>query len=296
MAHGNLLRRALTDVPVNTSASPREMNLLNELPQTLKRQIHKIDDPEYPLASARLRLHSRKILRGHLSKEGMGADQKNTSSNLAKLRQLQPHPQIIGGVEEMKDRSLSNSSIESTCSLPEFDVGDETIASQETTATEVTRTVESMAALDAETLRLRLRVALFKVLTNQTSIPMSQLQISRHESIKPLEPGTTPSSPLEEPSLPKLLPAPILRPTAYSARTIPRQQIPTSPPDSILNSPKPATEASHSPKLAIPPCKQYPDPIQTSSPPDSPESLSARVEKGEILTRSAERGKRRQAR
>lgn len=67
------------------------------------------------------------------------------------MRQLQPHPQIKDGPEEMEDESLSNSSIESTSSLPEFDVGDEPIASQETTATEVTRTAESMATLVRKT-------------------------------------------------------------------------------------------------------------------------------------------------
>lgn len=76
MAHGNPLRRALTDVSVNTSASPHQMSSLNEIPQSLKRHIHEIDDPEYPLASARLCLQSGKILRGYLPKEGVGADQK----------------------------------------------------------------------------------------------------------------------------------------------------------------------------------------------------------------------------
>lgn len=128
-------------------------------------------------------------------------------------------------------------------------------------------------------------------MTNQTNIPMSQLQICTHEPNRLLERSSTPSSPLEEPSLPKLLPAPVLRPTAYSARTIPRQKIPTSPPDSTFNSPEPATEANPSPKLAIPLHKHRSDPIQTSSPPDSPLNTSVKVENWESSNRRAVGGK-----
>lgn len=121
---------------------------------------------------------------------------------------------------------------------------------------------------------------------------MCQVQISTHELNRLLEPVSMASSPLEEPSLPKLLPAPVLRPTAYSARTILRQKIPTSPPDSTVNSPEPATEVNPSPKLATPPHKHLSDPIQTSSPPNSPEHLPARVANWENSTRSAIRGRK----
>lgn len=120
---------------------------------------------------------------------------------------------------------------------------------------------------------------------------MSQLQISTHEPNGRLKQVSMSSSPLEEPSLPKLLPAPILRPTAYSSRMIPRQKIPTSPPDSTASSPEPASEANPSPMLATPPHQHPSDPIQTSSPPDSPENMSAKVENWESSTRSAVRGK-----
>ncbi|MCJ1265503.1 hypothetical protein MMC22_005383 [Lobaria immixta] len=288
MAHGNLIRRALTDLPVNTSASPRQTSSLKEMPTSLKRHVHEIDDPEYPVASIRLRVHSVKIPQGHLPEIGVGALQKKTPSNLANQQQ-----QISDGVGEMDEGSSQDGSKESMCSLPEFDIGDETMASQETTATEVTSAAEPTATQHAETLRLRLRVALFKVQTNQTNIPMSQLQISTHELDKLLEPVSVASSPLEEASLPKLLPAPVLRPTAYSARTIPRRKIPTSPPDSTVNSPEPAAEVIPSPKLATPPPhKHLSDPIQTSSPPNSPEHLPAKVANWENSTRSAIRGKK----
>ncbi|MCJ1425348.1 hypothetical protein MMC29_003236 [Sticta canariensis] len=267
------------------------MSSLKEIPTSMKRHVHEIDDPEYPLASTSSCVHSGKILRGRFPEEELRALPEKTSLKLAKLQQLQPHLQITDGLEEADDGSLQNSSKDSVCSLPEFDIGDETIGSQETMASEVTPTAESTAILHAETLRLRLRVALFKVQTNQTNIPMSQLQISMHGPNKLLEPMSASSSAREERLRPKLLPAPILRPTAYSARTIPQQEIPTSPPDSTVNSPEPATDANPSSRLATPLHKHQSDPIQTSSPPDSPENMSVKVESWENSTRSAVRGK-----
>lgn len=67
------------------------------------------------------------------------------SPNLANQQQLQSPPQTIDAIEEMDDGSLQNSSVESMCSLPEFEIGDETMASQETTATEVTHVAEPTA-------------------------------------------------------------------------------------------------------------------------------------------------------
>lgn len=68
-----------------------------------------------------------------------------TSPNIAKQQQRRLHLQLTDAAEEMDDETSQNSSKESICSLPEFDIGDETTASQETTATEVTRTAGSWA-------------------------------------------------------------------------------------------------------------------------------------------------------
>lgn len=114
----------------------------------------------------------------------------------------------------------------------------------------------------AETLRLRLRVALYKVRTNQTSVPMSRLKIDRDNSMTPrapsappapqasnvkvsqdvideailrrkmlLQPSPTKTRPTSS-SFPQLLPAPTLLPTAYSARFVGGQRpaLPSSPP------------------------------------------------------------------
>ena len=136
--------------------------------------------------------------------------------------------------------------------------------------------------VQAETLRLRLRVALFKVQTNQTNIPMSQLQISMDGPSKQINVASTSSvsSPEpEEPSLPKLLPAPVLRPTAYSARTFALQQAPSSPPNSRGPSPQNSAEI-YFPWVAHQDYKA----IQTSSPPDSPISTLTHATTDKNLT------------
>lgn len=114
-----------------------------------------------------------------------------------------------------------------------------------------------------ETLRARLRVAMFKVQTNQTHIPLSQLRI-------PSQPTLTQalqSSP-KEPELPGLLPAPVLKPTSRSAHSLP--QMLSSPPSSTDNSPMNRSEREKSvfrtPAL---PRQRVQGVQQTRSPPDS---------------------------
>jgi hypothetical protein len=101
----------------------------------------------------------------------------------------------------------------------------------------------------AETLRLRLRIALYKVRTNQTNIPLSELALptpglgaqpcSLASPSRPPIPSitissTSPSSSRTAPAttIPKLLPAPVLLPTAYSSRHITEPYLPSSPPAS----------------------------------------------------------------
>ena len=80
----------------------------------------------------------------------------------------------------------------------------------------------------AELLRLRLRVAMFKVRTGQTNIPMSLCVSPDPPQLPVLAP---------QPTVPRLLPAPILQPTAYSARMIELPRISSSPPTSQHGSP-----------------------------------------------------------
>ena len=69
---------------------------------------------------------------------------------------------------------------------------------------------------------------MFKVQTGQTNLPLSQLAISKKSPKHSLS-AVHVSSPVVS-AAPKLLPAPVLEPTAYSARTIKFPQMPTSPP------------------------------------------------------------------
>lgn len=140
----------------------------------------------------------------------------------------------------------------------------------------------------AETLRLRLRLAHFKVQTNQTNLPLSQLRISRKEPSPSRDPSRTRD---EQPSLPKLLPAPVLHPTAFSARTIARPQDLSSPPCSPDHSAqKDSPEVFRTP--ALPRQRGSDAQRQLSSPPGSDERISKRrYEDEDNLTSSAVRGK-----
>lgn len=141
-----------------------------------------------------------------------------------------------------------------------------------------------------ETLRLRLRLAHFKVQTNQTNVPLSQLRISRNEAPRPEE--STPQRD-DPPSLPKLLPAPVLHPTAFSARMIARSQDLSSPPCSPDRSTrKESPEVFRTPAL---PRQIVPTALgQLSSPPGSDEGMSKRhyaEDDEDSLTSSVVRGK-----
>ena len=139
----------------------------------------------------------------------------------------------------------------------------------------------------AETLRLRLRLAHFKVQTNQTDLPLSQLRIDRNQLSSPQKSTLRRD---EQPSLPKLLPAPVLLPTAFSARMIARPQDLSSPPCSPGHRAwKERPEAFRTPAL---PRQKVPTTLgQLSSPPDSEEGMSRKqYEEEDNLTSSAVRG------
>ena len=140
----------------------------------------------------------------------------------------------------------------------------------------------------AEALRLRLRLAHFKVQTNQTNVPLSQLRIMRNEELPSRDPAL---KQVEQPSLPKLLPAPILLPTAFSARMISRPQDLSSPPCSPgHNAQKESPEVFRTP--ALPRQRGSNAQRQLSSPPGSDERIpKKRYEDDDNLSSSAVRGK-----
>lgn len=89
----------------------------------------------------------------------------------------------------------------------------------------------------AEMLRLRLRVAMYKVRTNQIHTPFSELKVEgdeerqveeRHkatseaveEAVASLRREAQARMPTDIPTVPKLQPGPVLKPTAYSSRNV----------------------------------------------------------------------------
>lgn len=138
---------------------------------------------------------------------------------------------------------------------------------------------------------------MFKVQTNQTSIPMSRLQISPGNGGSRWSAVLGPQGDVAEQhsnhsALPRLLPAPILRPTAYSARRITSTQILSSPPDSVDDSPKPVMQQEVFRTPALPRQKRLASPLQLSSPPDSQAHVGERPEEEEDnLTSSVVKGR-----
>ncbi len=81
---------------------------------------------------------------------------------------------------------------------------------------------------NAETLRLRLRLAMFRIETNQTDVPLSLLRIPAPNAPDQSAPVT--SSPSHKtPPQPTLLPAPILKPSSIPDRMSTRPNILSSP-------------------------------------------------------------------
>ena len=76
---------------------------------------------------------------------------------------------------------------------------------------------------------------MYKIRTGQTNIPMSQLAIAP-KSPQPPTPASNFSS--HTSVVPRLLPAPLIEPTPFSARMTVPPQVPSSPPKSQTGSPE----------------------------------------------------------
>lgn len=150
----------------------------------------------------------------------------------------------------------------------------------------------------AQVLRLRLRVAMYKVRTNQVNVPFDKLLVDdkkpdnrampqaveeavaelRREAQEEMSRQSLNSKPI-----PKLLRAPVLLPTAYSSRMIYGSAVPSSPPGSR----SPERHAYTGPQAVATPHRAG---RQLSSPPDSAErggrdfeqDLTSSVVKGRV--------------
>ena len=98
----------------------------------------------------------------------------------------------------------------------------------------------------AELLKLRLRVAMYKVQTNQVDTPFTDLRIpgstivsksptaqAVEEAVAQLRREAQEINARQKTAIPVLLPAPVLKPTAYSSRMVYETHIPSSPPVSL---------------------------------------------------------------
>lgn len=104
---------------------------------------------------------------------------------------------------------------------------------------------------NAELLKLRLRVAMYKVRTNQIDVPFTDLEVPQipgsaksftaqavEDAVAQLRREAQEVNARQPLAYPKLLPAPVLRPTAYSSRMIYDTNPPSSPPVSVSVSPE----------------------------------------------------------
>ncbi|KAF2834513.1 hypothetical protein M501DRAFT_1001150 [Patellaria atrata CBS 101060] len=163
--------------------------------------------------------------------------------------------------EEQQQHDSQQTNI-SFASLIDYDAANSSQHTQDASITPASSISKSgILKSQAETLRLRLRVAMYKVKTQQTTTPIDELKISPAllEIYQPSptlrsEPSQEESNSLGDDqssspskskststsSYPKLLPAPILLPTAYSSRFITGTYLPSSPPIPVT----PATRRS----------------------------------------------------
>lgn len=131
--------------------------------------------------------------------------------------------------EENNESSGSSAERKSFSSLINYDLSSQT------------SNILFKAISDAEMLRLRLRVAMYKVRTKQTEVPFTDLivedqspqakaQRAADEAVEELRREAREVAARQpRPPVPKLLPAPVLLPTAYSSRMIYETQLPCSP-------------------------------------------------------------------
>lgn len=168
----------------------------------------------------------------------------------------------------------------------------------------------------AETLRLRLRVALYKVRTNQTYVPMSCLEIPEKYQRKPAEedtaelesPAASPEHERTAPTItvtedvftgkdtpgkaPKLLPAPVLNPTAYSSRFITEPVNLTSSPPRSATVDSSSTPRTRHPQEFVTPVASRQAATQLSSPPYSEDAARQRARTdSDNLTSSGVKGR-----
>lgn len=225
MAVSTTPRRALHDLPVNAHWIP-SINLPTSSNNNMKRNIAEVEEPAASPVPSRLRLSEHtKPLQIKPSYPHFAPEMKMALEETCKEASQ-------GTIAEgMQDGTVEESTQETTISpIEDSDSEGDTLNTQQTTATELSQATDTVQLSHAERLRLRLRIALFKVQTNQTNIPISQLCIPGHGSLgESVSQNDTPQ--------PTLLPAPVLKSAVRPPQTIRQSGVLSSPPDPSETSP-----------------------------------------------------------
>ncbi|KAL9125139.1 MAG: hypothetical protein Q9217_005606 [Psora testacea] len=271
-------RRALVDLPVNTLSAPSGTVTMYSAQIGQKRPFWAIQEPENHVSPSRTQLLKP-------SEESLRVEPSQTQSttvfhNLAVAPAYSPLSETASSPAKPEAQGAEDSQTsckDSPSPLNDFDL-DDSMTSQQTEATE-----------HAETLRLRLRLAHFKIRTNQVDVPFAQLRVSMEDKQDAQSLRESTVQPGEHPPLPRLLPAPALQPTAYSARTVIYSHKPFCPLVSPVASTARVTEDDVFKTPAVPGGKASAEVQQLSSPPDSQED-HIQGNKEALLNSSAVKG------
>ncbi|CAO1599713.1 hypothetical protein XANCAGTX0491_003428 [Xanthoria calcicola] len=259
MTTPNTPRRILQELPVNAFGTPGVSNVPISSTSSLKRQLHEVEDPNLPPSPLRSRLSH------HPSSLGLKPTRKGGKG---KVSYAAVDVTLREAGDETVEGSTQDSSEDTRSGLVFSDVQGETIDTKRTAATETSLPTGLSTLSRAETLRLRLRVALFKVQTGQTNIPVSQLRLPTPSVVESNQwPASSSRAGTVQP--PGLLPAPLLEPTVRPNRLSQSTQMLSSPPVTRSGSPSKAPDGDifRTPSL---PLSKVGLSQQLSSPPNSP--------------------------
>ncbi|KAL8872888.1 MAG: hypothetical protein Q9174_001560 [Haloplaca sp. 1 TL-2023] len=288
MADCGTSRRVLQDLSVNRFGSPKPLNLSSSAEAKCKRSIGEVEDPA--IAPTHLRLRKSCNEENGSLKESVADQHVNT--------------EISEAVNERNEDSTQETCNDVGSSFFDSDP-DDTMNTQQTAATELSQpshpTQSSVPTFSpvmvrhtdrkkhAEILRLRLRLALFKVQTDQTNIPLSQLRIPN--ATRQRDPVSAEIAPVPSKSpVRTLLPAPILKPTASSMRKNERRHFLSSPPSSGGSSPAESSKHDTSQESAIR-HREVNASQQLSSPPASQDGHGLKAPREDVsLSSSAVKG------
>ncbi|KAL8678405.1 MAG: hypothetical protein Q9186_005247 [Xanthomendoza sp. 1 TL-2023] len=272
-------RRALQDLSVNTHGTPNASRPLTSTTGNLKRSIHEVDDPALPPLASRVRsVNDASALEPKSPQLAPGVESEKAFQ--ISSRENEACAMVVEGTQSTSSGTVSD--------LLDSDMEACPTDTQQTATTDISQAIQPSTLSRAETLRLRLRVALFKVQTNQTHLPVSQLRISSPK-FEERNLSTSPSPKQTNVQPPILLPAPVITPAVRSDRSWPCQML-SSPPITRVGSPSKDADADNFPTPSLP-LSRVRLSHQLNSPPNSHDGGPAdRQAEDSLLSSSAVKG------